>query len=105
MYSLSHSPYLETIQRKNQNYHAPRCDKSKLTTILKKFEGCNETLACATDETKLWSSLSAKQCQNPCSGPPPVYQDLITHHDWLVKKKSYCQFANQDEGKFETHFR
>ena len=20
-------------------------------------------------------------------------------------KKSYCQFANQDEGKFETHFR
>ena len=37
MYSLSHSPYLETIQRKNQNYHAPRCDKSKLTTILKKI--------------------------------------------------------------------
>ena len=81
MYSLSHSPYLETIQRKNQNYHAPRCDKSKLTTILKKIKGCNETLACATDETKLWSIPSAKQCQNPCSGPPPVYQDLITHHD------------------------
>ena len=59
----------------------------------KKFKSCNETLACATDETKLWSSPSAKKCQNPCSGPPPVYQDFITHHDWLVKKKlrSICQ--------------
>ena len=54
----------------------------------KKFKSCNETLACATDETKLWSSPSAKKCQNPCSGPPPVYQDFITHHDWLVKKKA-----------------
>ena len=59
----------------------------------KKFKSCNETLACATDETKLWSSPSAKKCQNPCSGLPPVYQDFITHHDWLVKKKlrSICQ--------------
>ena len=30
--------------------------------------------------------LSAKQQQNPCSGSPPVYQDLSTYHDWLVKK-------------------
>ena len=29
---------------------------------------------------------SAKQQQNPCSGSPPVYQDLSTCHEWLVKK-------------------
>ena len=29
--------------------------------------------------------LSAKQQQNPCSGSPPVYQDLSMYHDWLVK--------------------
>ena len=26
-------------------------------------------LACIADETKLWLSLSVKQCRNPCSGP------------------------------------
>ena len=26
-------------------------------------------LARTTGETKLWLGLSAKQCQNPCSGP------------------------------------
>ena len=31
-------------------------------------------------------SPSAKQRQNPCSGFPPVYQDLSTRHDWPVKK-------------------
>ena len=31
-------------------------------------------------------NLSAKQQQNPCSGSPPVYQDLSMYHDWLVKK-------------------
>ena len=41
---------------------------------------------CATDETKLWLSLSAKQRGNPCSGPPPVYQDLSTCHDWPLEK-------------------
>ena len=30
-------------------------------------------------------SLSAKQCQNPCCGSPPVYQDLSTFHVWPVK--------------------
>ena len=30
-------------------------------------------------------SLSAKQCQNPCCGSPPVYQDLSTCHDGPVK--------------------
>ena len=38
-----------------------------------------------SDETKLWLSPSAKQRRNPCSGPPTVYQDLSTHHDWPVK--------------------
>ena len=33
-----------------------------------------------------WLSPSAKKRQNPCSRPPPVYQDLSTHHDWPVKK-------------------
>ena len=45
-----------------------------------------KAVACATEETKLWLSPSAKQHQNPCSGAPPVYQDLITCHDWPVKK-------------------
>ena len=29
-----------------------------------------------------------KQCQKPCSSPPPppLYQDLSTRHDWPVKK-------------------
>ena len=27
-----------------------------------------------------------KQGRNPCSEPPPVYQDLLTCHDWPVKK-------------------
>ena len=37
-------------------------------------------------EINFWFSQSAKQCQNPCSGPPPVYQDLSTCHDWPVNK-------------------
>ena len=37
-------------------------------------------------EIKFWLSLSAKQRQNPCSGPPPVYQDLSMHYGWPVKK-------------------
>ena len=43
-------------------------------------------IPCATDETELWISLSAKQRRNPCSGPPLVYQDLSTCHDWPVEK-------------------
>ena len=42
-------------------------------------------VAFASDETKRWLSLSAKQRRNPCSGPSTVYQDLSTHHDWPVK--------------------
>ena len=44
------------------------------------------SVACTTDETKLWLSLSVKQHQNTCSGSPPVYQDFSMHHDWPVKK-------------------
>ena len=43
-------------------------------------------LALATDETKLWLSPSAKQLRNLCCGPPLVYQDLSTLHDWPVQK-------------------
>ena len=43
-------------------------------------------LACPTDETKLWLRPSAKQCRNPCCGPPLVYQDLSMRHDWPVQK-------------------
>ena len=32
------------------------------------------------------SLSSAKQRRNYCSGPPTVYQDLSTRHDWPVKK-------------------
>ena len=42
--------------------------------------------SCATDEIKLRLSPSAKRCQNPCSTPPPVYQDLSTCRDWPVEK-------------------
>ena len=46
-----------------------------------------ELIAYTTDESKLWLSLSVKQHQkNPCSGSPPVYQDLSMCHDWPVKK-------------------
>ena len=41
-------------------------------------------VGCATDETTLWLSPSAKLRRNPSSGPPPVYQDLSTRHDWPV---------------------
>ena len=37
------------------------------------------------DETKLWSSPSAKHRRNPCFAPLPMYQDSSTCHDWPVK--------------------
>ena len=33
-----------------------------------------------------WLSPSAKQHQNPCSRPLPVYWDLSACHDWSVTK-------------------
>ena len=30
----------------------------------------------------------------PCSGPPPVYQDLITRYDWPVQKAIVDQPIN-----------
>ena len=59
-------------------------------------------IACATDETKLWFSLSAKQRRNLCFGPPPVTTPPV-HHDWPVK--TAIVDLPQDERKFETHFR
>ena len=52
----------------------------------KSSESERKTVACATDETKLWLRPSVKHRRNPCSGSPPVYQDLSTCHDWPVKK-------------------
>ena len=51
-------------------------------------------LACTTDKTKLWLSLSEKQHQDPCPGSPPMYQDLC--NDWPVIAKfvvSRCAFC------------
>ena len=59
----------------------PKGGRSSSVMLQLSFE-----LVCAADVTKLWLSLSVKQCQNHCSGSPPVFQDLSTHHDWPVKK-------------------
>ena len=49
-------------------------------------EGVTRPLvACATDETKLRLSPSAKQRRSRCSRFPPVYNDLSARHDWPVK--------------------
>ena len=47
---------------------------------------CRVVLACATDETKLWLSPSAKHRRNPWSESLTVFQDLRTRYDWPVKK-------------------
>ena len=43
--------------------------------------------------TKLWLSLSAKQCQDPSSGPTAVYQDLSMYvcNGPVKKPLSICQ--------------
>ena len=43
-------------------------------------------VSCAAEETNLRLSPSAKQSRYSFSGLPPVYQDLRTRHDWLLKK-------------------
>ena len=48
-------------------------------------------------------SSSAKQRQNTCSGSPPVYQDLSTHHQWSVKKV-IVDLPITLKKKFEMHF-
>ena len=63
-----------------------------------------KTVAYAPAKIKLWLRPSVKQRRNPCSGSSPVHQDWSTRHDWPVKKR-HCRFANQVEGKFETHLR
>ena len=49
-------------------------------------------------------SPSAKQRQNPCSGPSPVYQDLSTRHDWSVKK-AIVDLPIRMKGNSTMHFR
>ena len=41
---------------------------------------------CHRRKLNLSLSLSVKQCQNSCSGSPPVYHDLKMHYKWSVKK-------------------
>ena len=42
--------------------------------------------------------MSAKQCQNPCSGQALVYQDMRCHYYWAVKMLLLiCQSINQRE--------
>ena len=56
-----------------------------MTTMVMTDDYEDDDVVCVTEETKLRLSPSAKQRQNPCSGPPPVYKDLSTRHDWPVK--------------------
>ena len=49
---------------------------------------CKGIFACATVETKLWLSPSAKlKKKTVLARPPPVYQDLSTCHDILACHK------------------
>ena len=57
-----------------------------VTTMVMTDDYEDDDVVYVTEETKLWLSPSVKQCQNPWSGPPPVYKDLSTRHDWRVKK-------------------
>ena len=73
------------MQKKNKNRKTRRKKKKKENNRKDEEDNCNDMLAYATSETKLWLSSSAKQRRNPCSGPPPVYQDLSTGHDCSVE--------------------
>ena len=59
-------------------------------------------IACATDDTKLWFSLSVKQCQNPWS------RCHLCTRIWVCAMtgcwKSHCHFVNKQERKFKMHF-
>ena len=49
-----------------------------------------------------WLSPSAKQRRNPCSGPPPVYQDLSTHNDRPVKEASSKRISGNSLSPLEA---
>ena len=57
-----------------------------MTTMVMTDDYEDDDVVYVTEETKLWLSPSVKERQNPWSGPPPVYKDLSTRHDWRVKK-------------------
>ena len=52
-----------------------------MTTMVMTDDYEDDDVVYVTEETKLRLSPSAKQRQNPCSGPPPVYKDLSARHD------------------------
>ena len=114
--SLKNKTNLWLNYLQSRRYHLARCAKSSFSFSslnrrgkVGKFAALEtrrgpEHQACATDETKVWLSLSAKQRRNPCSGP-----HLCTRI-WLRAmfsslKKSYCRVANHYERKFETYIR
>ena len=114
--SLKNKTNLWLNYLQSRRYHLARCAKSSFSYIslnrrgkVGKFAALEtrrgpEHQACATDETKIWLSHSAKQRRNPCSG-----SHLCTRI-WLRAmfsslKKSYCRVANHYERKFETHIR
>ena len=57
-----------------------------MTTMVMTDDYEDDDVVYVTEGTKLWLSPSVKERQNPWSGPPPVYKDLSTRHDWPVKK-------------------
>ena len=61
-------------------------NKMNLTAEIQPFKSVWET----APKSLLWAPISVPRFE---------------YAPWLVHYKSYCQFANQVEGKFETHFR
>ena len=53
-------------------------------------------LTCATGETKLWLSPSAKQHWNPCSRQQPEYRCMCQVIGALKKPLSICQSARRE---------
>ena len=114
--SLKNKTNLWLNYLQSRRYHLARCAKSSFSYIslnrrgkVGKFAALEtrrgpEHQACATDETKIWLSRTAKQRRNPCSG-----SHLCTRI-WLCAmfsslKKSYCRVANHYERKFATCIR
>ena len=57
---------------------------------------CKGIFACATVETKLWLSPSAKLKTTVLARPPLVYQDLSTCHDILACQKRPLRICQSD---------
>ena len=68
-------------------WYSPRkCDLRRYITKCDHQHRLESFKARAPLIRKVLTGFFAKQLRNPCSGPPPVYQDLIMHHDWAAKR-------------------